>query len=155
MAKDLREQFIRVTMRFKKIDVCLPSVVRLHYGEMAVMSKAFAGCPLDKEGGTGLNVSEIQEDLHISKPAVSQILNTLESKGYIVRTIDPKDRRKISVKVTPEGAEELNQALKCYEDALDEVIMKFGEEDTKRLILLLTKLIDTFDEISSCDQQRE
>nr|WP_162306303.1 MarR family transcriptional regulator [Brevibacillus laterosporus] len=30
-------------------------------------------------------VSDIQSNLYITKPAVSQMLNTLEKKGYVIR----------------------------------------------------------------------
>ena len=50
-----------------------------------------------------LDVPKIQKKLNISKPAISYILNTLEKKNYIIREIDPKDRRKVSISATPEG----------------------------------------------------
>lgn len=48
-------------------------------------------------------VSDIQSNLYITKPAVSQMLNTLEKKGYVIREIDKSDRRKIAVALTSEG----------------------------------------------------
>ena len=50
-----------------------------------------------------LDVPDIQAILHISRPAVSYILNSLEKKDYIFRKISPDDRRKIAITATDAG----------------------------------------------------
>lgn len=137
----LREQFILVTMRFKRIDICPPGTNCLQQSELAVMARASAGCMANEKG---VCVSDIQQNLHISKPAVSQTLNGLEQRGYIVRTIDPDDRRKITVTLTPEGERVFAEARRSYEKSLDLVLEQFGEENAAALIELLNRLMDIF-----------
>ena len=62
-----------------------------------------------------LDVPGMQKKLHISKPAISYILNTLEKKNYITREIDPKDRRKVSISATPEGKAAARQSQEKYD----------------------------------------
>lgn len=40
-----------------------------------------------------------------STARIAVVLNTLEKKGYITRAIDPSDRRRVLVSLTPAGAE--------------------------------------------------
>lgn len=151
MESPLREQFIYVTMRFKRMDFCPAEATCLQQSELAVMAKASAGC---MGSGEGVSVSDIQQNLHISKPAVSQTLNSLESKHYIVRRIDPHDRRKITVTLTPEGECALAEAQCSYEKFLNSVLEHFGTENVSSLIELLNRLIDILDSTDFKNERR-
>lgn len=82
----------------------------------------------------------IQEQLLISKPAVSYILNSLEKKNYITRKIDLCDRRKISISITDEGRAAADQSMKKYYGIWAEIVRRFGENNMRQLIELLTDL---------------
>lgn len=139
MELELRGQFISLITRFKKIDICASSSSQLQVSEMAIMIRALP------EGN--VNVSEIHQSLHISKAAVSQTLNTLEKKGYIIRKIDPADRRKIMVTVTLVGESELKKAKRLYDETMDRVLEQFGLENTKTFIKLMEDLIKIIEEM--------
>lgn len=151
MISDSMDQFLQTMLRMKKGTACFPNTVRLQYSEIAVMYRAFVGCPLDRKGFT---VSEIQQSLHISKPAVSQTLNSLEKKGYIVRSIDSGDRRKITVTLTGNGKVELDDAMECQNRILTKVFEEFGEESIMQFTQLANRLMDILEGISD-DEQNE
>ena len=46
---------------------------------------------------------EILRSLHVSKQAVSQLIDTLALRGYLVRSVDEEDRRRIKLELTPRG----------------------------------------------------
>lgn len=144
MDAPLKEQFIIITMRFKRLDICPPTAAGLQPSELAVLKRASAGCTC---GEKGLSVSAIQQNLPLSKPAVSQTLNNLEKKDYITRTIDPQDRRKITVSLTPTGEQVLENAQRCYEESLENLLERLGTENTQTLIKLLDHLMAILDEI--------
>ena len=50
-----------------------------------------------------LSPSEIGEILGISRPAITAILNTLEEKELILRTMDHLDKRRILVELSQKG----------------------------------------------------
>lgn len=130
-------------MRFKRIDICPLESECLQPSELAVMAKASSCCGC---GERGVCVSEIQRNLHISKPAVSQTLNSLEKKGYVTRAIDPVDRRKITVLLTQEGEKALSLAKRRYMESLDGVLDRFGSENVKNLLYLVNGLMDILEE---------
>lgn len=86
----------------------------------------------------------MQERLRISKPAVSYILNTLEKKNYITRTIDPKDRRKISISTTAEGQAAAQYSMEKCEEAWEKLLLEFGEDNMEQLVQLLNRLNELF-----------
>ena len=99
----LQERFFSSMMCFKKLEALFSLECEMQMNEMAILRDILGGCSVSGSSCTNLNVPRMQERLRISKPAVSYILNTLEKKNYIVREIDAKDRRKISISATPEG----------------------------------------------------
>jgi DNA-binding MarR family transcriptional regulator len=60
-------------------------------------------------GGIARNGPCAQQDLadhlDVSKQAASQLLDTLVTRGYVRRSLDPVDRRRMIVMLTPRGAE--------------------------------------------------
>lgn len=107
------------------------------------MGKASAGCACAEKG---ISVSEIGRELYLSKPAISQTLNSLEKKGYITREIDKDDRRKIMVTLTPEGDRKLKEGMRCFDQELNKTLEQFGAENTKKLIELLGYLVTMLEE---------
>lgn len=57
-----------------------------------------------------IKAAELSEQLERPRPAITRILNDLEARGLITRSIDPKDRRSVRIDLTAAGAAELNQA---------------------------------------------
>jgi DNA-binding MarR family transcriptional regulator len=49
------------------------------------------------------SVSALAEAKNISRPAISQSVDLLVTRGLIVRTIDPQDRRHVKLDLTAEG----------------------------------------------------
>lgn len=144
MDSGLREVFITTVVRFKRADIQNIPNTCLQPNELLIISRAANGCACTRNG---FHVSRIHQDLHISKPAVSQALNSLEKKGYIVRSIDPDDRRKITVMVTTSGAAELETAKRYYDEVLGEILNRFGIENTETLLTLLDHLMEILEDL--------
>ena len=63
-------------------------------------------------GGRGepVRAAKLSEMLEVSRPAVTRVLNGLESRGLITRSIDRDDRRSINVELTEAGRKALGSA---------------------------------------------
>lgn len=143
MSSDLREQFFTSIVHFRKLEATLSSECEMQMNEMAILH-SIAGTCCRECPCMNLDVPKIQQKLHISKPAISYILNTLEKKNYITREIDPKDRRKVSISATPEGRAAAEQSMKKYDEIWDEILKRFGEDNMKNLIELIQSLDELY-----------
>jgi len=144
MDRVLKEQLVQTMLRFKKIGMTFPLRLDIRIGELFVLNEIKEhSCCQDRS----MNITEIQNNLFITKPAVSQILNSLERKGYVIRNIGKHDRRKIEVILTPEGKKVSEQAREFVDKNLEIVISRFGEENTKQMTTLFSKFADIFEEM--------
>ncbi|MDR3225296.1 MAG: MarR family winged helix-turn-helix transcriptional regulator [Clostridiales Family XIII bacterium] len=149
MDEALKEQFTRALQRMHRIPMLFPPQDKLRMTELLMMKKisGVLDCTAPHgprpRGETPVYVSEIHENLFITKSAVSQTLGVLEKKGYIAREIDKKDRRKIAVTLTAEGEAELKKSMSAAEQVLETLVSRFGESDTKKLIELFERFADT------------
>lgn len=79
----------------------------------------------------------LTEQLHVVPGRMTDILNSLESKGFIVRHRDEEDKRRVNVCITEggraEAQEKRNQISKEYQG----MFRILGKEDTEELIRLL------------------
>lgn len=88
----------------------------------------------------GLSMSNLSELLKISKPAVSQMVNSLEGKGYVERVMPKSDRRLVLVRLTEAGQQSLDREMQAFTDRLAQTFAELGEKDTEELFRLLTRL---------------
>jgi DNA-binding MarR family transcriptional regulator len=52
----------------------------------------------------GAQLSHIIKELGVSKQAAGQLIDTLVSRGYLDRSVDPQDRRRLTIALTERGA---------------------------------------------------
>jgi DNA-binding MarR family transcriptional regulator len=134
----LKIEFLSTMMRLRKVGMPATPGEHLRFVEMLVLEK------ISEDGSAA---TEIQNDLTISKPAVSQILSALEQRGFIRRQTDPQDRRKISVTLTEAGKRIKIEKSKHVDHITGIIIERFGEENTKELVSMLNLLADIIDDI--------
>jgi DNA-binding MarR family transcriptional regulator len=78
-------------------------------------------------------LTELSEQGHVAPASMSQSVNRLTSAGYVIRTPDPNDRRKVLFRTTPEGAE-LALATRTQRNAwLDAELQALSPEDQKAI----------------------
>ena len=137
-------------------EIALPALLRharTTYGK--AMRKALDDAGFDDIPGNGLYVigglamnkpelplSQLIQELRISKQAAGQLVDTLVSRGYLERAVDKDDRRKLTVTLTDRGkaAAEIQSAARGKVDA--ELTASVGADDILRTRRTLAVLID-------------
>ncbi|HWD52817.1 MAG TPA: MarR family transcriptional regulator [Acidimicrobiales bacterium] len=72
------------------------------------------GSILGRIARSGGNLGDVAGELAVSKQAASQLVDTLVTRGYVERTPDPEDRRRVTVGLTERGraaAAEIRKAV--------------------------------------------
>ena len=145
MDSQLKDQLVFAMLRLRKVSMVFPSEFDIRMSELILMRKIVSNtsCP-----DQNFQASDLSSHLFITKPAVSQMLNSLEKKGYISREIDKNDRRKRAVTLTAEGQEILRLTKAFMDRKIETTIRRFGEENTKQLIALFSLLSDISEELN-------
>ena len=105
-------------------------------------SLSMAEYVLMKKVADTTSLTEIKEYLSISKAAVSQMLSSLEKRGYLTREIDQVNRRNLIVSLTPAGQMILRKENSEADARFSKIIAEIGETDTLEFIRLITKMND-------------
>lgn len=117
-----------------------------------ILMNAVMGNTADSENNVGL--SDVRGYLSISKAAVSQMLGSLEKKGFINRDIDRSNRRNLIVTLTPEGRQALEQQYNEFSDRLEKIIDRLGEDDVKQMIKIVNRMMEITDTLNSESEQK-
>lgn len=84
-----------------------------------------------------VNAGVLTERLHVVPGRMTDILNSLESKGLIVRHRDETDKRRVNVCITEMGKAEAVEKRKQIHREYQGMLKMLGREDTEELIRLL------------------
>jgi DNA-binding MarR family transcriptional regulator len=91
----------------------------------------------------GLRVGEIANRLAIHQTTVSNLLESLEKRQYVVKKRDPKDQRAVQLELSAEGNALLLHAPKPARGLLPEALRHLGERELAMLNEGLQGLLDS------------
>jgi DNA-binding MarR family transcriptional regulator len=143
MDEHLTKKLIETFLRFKRIKIPLPLKTDGGRRDIGIMETVL----LKKISEGSIDCfSDIEEECHVSKSAVSQMIGTLEEKGYITRELDKTNRRKRLLGLTPKGRNTLDTIGKEMDAYFAGVVQRFGEDDTRRLVSLFNRFAAIIEE---------
>lgn len=102
-----------------------------------------------------VKTSIIAEQMMLSRPATTHLINDLEQKGYVERIMTSADRRVVYLKLTQEGEERLVSGEKKMMEFFDRIMDLLGEDDTDELIRLQNKLCDIITQLEEDEKTRK
>jgi DNA-binding MarR family transcriptional regulator len=135
--------------------IVLPALLRharTVYGRAMRRALAEAGCDDVPKNGLyvigglalgagGVPLSVLVRDLDVSKQAAGQLVDTLVLRGYLERTPDLEDRRKLTVSLTPRGQAAAAAQASARECIDAELLARVGEKHVKATRATLAALI--------------
>jgi DNA-binding MarR family transcriptional regulator len=90
--------------------------------------------------GGPLAMRELPQLLSTDPPYVTLLIDDLESRGYVTRTVNPEDKRTKTVAITPAGAEVAARAQQIL-DRPPEALLALPEEDLVALDRIVATLL--------------
>ena len=136
MAFELIRGFAQINRFFRQ--QCTPC---LHLRKSEMMALGCI-CRAYERREKALSPSEIGDILGISRPAITAILNTLEEKGLIIRTMDHLDKRRILVELSQKGKAGLEEVEKELLARVGLIMQTLGQEESEQLLSLLNKAVE-------------
>ena len=92
-----------------------------------------------------LPVSRIAEYVLRPMGSISQAVDRVERSGLVERRAASDDRRKVLVRLTPDGARFADAALGTYDDTRRRVFKRLGFDDLERIDEAVTMLLGALD----------
>ena len=83
---------------------------------------------------------DLARDLRVSGAGITGRLDGLEKRGFLKRTVDPEDRRRVDIEVTKEGAAVWRRAMEPRGHAENELASALSRKELATLNRLLKKL---------------
>lgn len=84
--------------------------------------------------------AELAEGANVTRATMTGLIDTLERDGFVKREPDPKDRRMMSVRLTPRAEAFLRDFLPGHFRMTAKVMATLSEAERKTLVRLLTKI---------------
>lgn len=140
LARNLVEAFLR----FKRINWKQSPVAGLRPSEIMVLYCIKRKLAVEAEG---IRISDISNTLRVTPPTITQLMNDLEAKGYVDRGMDKEDRRAVRVRLTARGEQKIEEAAQAFLHLFAGLVEYLGEEDSKLLAELLSRVFVYFSEV--------
>ena len=86
--------------------------------------------------------SEISTAMNISSARIAVALRTLEKKGWIERSMDKTDRRKMLVTITRTGRDEILFHHAEMRKKMEKLLSETGEEDVREFIRIVNRMLE-------------
>ncbi|HLN42303.1 MAG TPA: MarR family transcriptional regulator [Acidimicrobiales bacterium] len=91
---------------------------------------------------TGTPLSELIKQMGVSKQAAGQLVDTLVTRGYLDRTVDPDDRRRLTITLTERG-QSAAAVVKATVDRVDaRLVARVGAQSFANAMATLASLIE-------------
>jgi len=151
MGQNLNTQLVHSIFQFKRLINsglgmdAVDNKSSLNMAELILMN-GVASNTTDAENNVGM--TDIRSYLQVTKGAVSQMLSSLEKKGFINRDIDKSNRRNLIVTLTPEGRQILERQYSEFSDRLETIISRLGEDDVRQMVTIVNRMIEITNELN-------
>ncbi len=146
MNTGLVKNWMQLNIRLKKLKSSFSTSSDLRMNEIWALRRIDLAT---RDRGACIGNTEIQEELQVTKSAVSQMIDSLVEKGYVNRTPDASDRRRLCVTLTPSGEQILARMSRTMNALADGVAKKMGEEKISQMFDLMNEFLDHFSDLQA------
>jgi DNA-binding MarR family transcriptional regulator len=78
-------------------------------------------------------LGELAERERVTAPSMNRTVNCLEEAGYLTRTSDAVDRRKVNIDLTPEGLAVVKETVRRRDAWLEQALADLSDEERTAL----------------------
>lgn len=133
------KQFREINPKFSRFYACFLTHTNLTMSQYVLLNH------LTNSGRVPM--TELSSKLHISKPAVTHLVDQLEKKKYTKRIAHAKDRRISLIEAQPKGQKIIRDMQSYILSYLLRTFDKFSSTEKKTIREFYTELSNTMDEV--------
>ena len=102
--------------------------------------------------GRRLISTQLATRLGVTRSAISQMVNTLESRGVVCRVADEVDKKIAYIELTEWAQAHFKEDIACYTDFVAQLVARFGEARLKKMISLMTDFVKTVEILKAVEK---
>lgn len=87
-----------------------------------------------------ITANQLSDSLNVSLPRIVSLLNTLETKGLIIKKTDEHDKRKTNIYITDTGKQYIEEKKERAINQMANIMSKLEEEEINQYIKLAKKI---------------
>ena len=96
------------------------------------------------DAGARVGISEIAEAVGVDQPRASRLVADGAARGFVTRSVDPRDARKSIVELTDAGRQMLSTVRAGRTSAVTDALTGFTPDETARFAELLTRFAEAW-----------
>ncbi len=112
------------------------------FGDNLSQSEYLIGAVMYASKKQSMPVAELMERTQMSAPALSRVLNRMESRGFLIRFHDGDNRKNVLVSLTDAGIEKMEGLRDNNLRQTEELVDRFSLSDSQTLIKLIDKIVN-------------
>jgi DNA-binding MarR family transcriptional regulator len=89
-----------------------------------------------------LSVTELARSISLTQATVTDILTRLDKKGFVERTRDDRDRRRVMIRITPKCRDILSQAPPPLQETFESHFTNLPEWEQFMILSALKRIVD-------------
>ena len=132
--KELAEEYLMIRAQLLKVPAS-QQVTKLVKGELFVLNYLATH-------EKAVYPKDLSKEMVVSTARIAVILNQMEDKKWITRTVDTEDNRQILVALTEEGHQVIEQQREKIIHAVVQMFEKLGPEDATEFIRIQRKIVE-------------
>ena len=137
------QKLLRAFSQFRKIHWKPPHVKDLKPSEFMVLHAVKHSF---LESVNGLRVSDISKILKIARPTVTQLVNSLQRKGFLDKFTDEHDKRVVRINLSEKGKSLAKQGSDEFYKRFEGLAEYLGDKKSLELANLLQEVFEYFKE---------
>lgn len=130
-------------LTFKLLASCHEKEERL--AKLHNLTQAEFRCLKSMQEGEIINNREIATRLRLSASRLTRIIDGLVQKGFVIREIDPMDRRNMRLFLSPKGVEFVKKMNDDYIQIHKEILENIEQNQHQPLIVAMTHLLSALE----------
>jgi DNA-binding MarR family transcriptional regulator len=91
---------------------------------------------------TTIRLGALSEEMHVSAPTITGVVDRLARDGYLRRMRDDKDRRAINVELTDRGKRLVENLLREINKRWYKILTRLTEEESKNYLRILKRIVE-------------
>jgi DNA-binding MarR family transcriptional regulator len=147
--EELIDRIDRTLMRMRRLAIKpVPNDVNLVEGEQHLSHGKMLACTLladiqqNREGA--ISIKDVAAFLDLEHSTASRLMSELEADGLIERGVDPEDRRRTTIALTPAGLAAVDGLTEVRRWVMQRVLDGWDTAELDRLVHDLERVIDQF-----------